>query len=146
MATLDGRVSGKEVREVRVAVEVRDGKLMMFSEWSCEWEERTEGRRWRGGVSYSPLERTSRVSTPVRLSRSLLRPSTLSIRSRTCVLMERHGGTGSSRFHTLLLLLLNWEVELGSSGRGLCFLCRALEGKCGTCDGSFTFWGVGVDM
>ena len=38
VATLDGRVSGEEVREVKVAVEVRDGELMMFGEWSCEWE------------------------------------------------------------------------------------------------------------
>ena len=38
VATLDGRVSGDEVREVRVAVEVREGELMMFGEWFCEWE------------------------------------------------------------------------------------------------------------
>ena len=34
VATLDGRVLGEEVREVKVAVDVRDGELMMF----CEWE------------------------------------------------------------------------------------------------------------
>ena len=38
VATLDGRVSGDEVREVRVAVEVRDGELMMSDEWFYEWE------------------------------------------------------------------------------------------------------------
>ena len=38
VATLDGRVSGEEVQEVKVAVEVREGELMMFDEWSCEWE------------------------------------------------------------------------------------------------------------
>ena len=32
VATLDGRVSGDEVRDVKVAVEVRDGELMMFDE------------------------------------------------------------------------------------------------------------------
>ena len=36
VATLDGRVSGEEVREVKVAVEVREGELMMFDEWFCE--------------------------------------------------------------------------------------------------------------
>ena len=38
VATLDGRVSGEEVREVKVAVEVRDGELMAFDGWFCEWE------------------------------------------------------------------------------------------------------------
>ena len=32
VATLDGRVSGEEVREVRVTVEVKEGELMMFDE------------------------------------------------------------------------------------------------------------------
>ena len=32
VATLDGRVSGDEVREVKVAVEVREGELMLFGE------------------------------------------------------------------------------------------------------------------
>ena len=36
VATLDGRVSGDEVQEVRVAVDVGEGELMMFDEWSCE--------------------------------------------------------------------------------------------------------------
>ena len=38
VATLDGRVSGDEVREVKVAVDVSEGELMMFGEWFCEWE------------------------------------------------------------------------------------------------------------
>ena len=137
VATLDGRVSGVEVREVRVAVE-----LILNGEW-CEWE-RTEGRRWRGGVSYSPPGRTWHVSTPARLSRSLLRPSILSIGSRTYVPTGSHGGVGSSRSRTLLLLLLNRVAELGSSARGPHFLCTALEGRRGTYDESSTFWGVGV--
>ena len=96
VATLDGRVSREEVREVKVAVEIREGELMMFDEWSCELGKRTEGGKQRGGVSYSPPERTSHVSTPVRLSRSLLRPSIPSIGSRTCVPMGNCGGVGSS--------------------------------------------------
>ena len=32
VAMLDGRVLGEEVREVKVAVNVRDGELMMFDE------------------------------------------------------------------------------------------------------------------
>ena len=32
VATLDGRVSGDEVREVRVAVEVKDGELILCGE------------------------------------------------------------------------------------------------------------------
>ena len=107
-----------------MAVNVKEGELMMVSEWFCEWEGRTEGRRWRSGVSYSPLEQTLRVSTPAWLSRSLLQPSILSSGSRTCMLMEHHGGTRSSRSHILLHLLLNWMAELGSSGHGPHFLSR----------------------
>ena len=136
-----GRVSEDKVQEVRVAVEVREGEFMMFDEWSCEWEERTEGGRWKGGVSYSPLRWTLHVSTPAQLSRSLLLPSTLSIGSGTCEPTGSHGGARSSRSHTLLCLLLNRVAELGSSGRGPHFLCTALEGMCETCDGSSTFWG-----
>ena len=33
VATLEGRVMGEEVREVKVAVQVMDGELMMFDEW-----------------------------------------------------------------------------------------------------------------
>ena len=143
VATLDGRVSGEDVREVKVAVEVRDGELILSGEW-CEWEETTEGGRRRGGVSYSPPGRTLRVSTPARQSRSLLQPSILSIGSRTCVSTGSHGGARSSRSRILLRLLLDRGVELGSSGRGPRFLCTALEGRRGTCDGSSTFWGVGV--
>ena len=123
VATLDGMVSGEEVREVRVAVEVKKGELMMGDEWFCEWEKKTEGGRWRGGVPYSPLEQTWHVLTPTWLSRSLLRPSTLSIRSRTCVPTGGRGGVRSFRSHILLRLLLNWAAELGSSSRGPCFLC-----------------------
>ena len=124
VATLDGRVSGEEVREVKVAVEVKDGELILSGEW-CEWEGKTEGRRRRGRVFYSPPGRTSRVSTPTRLSRSLLRPSTLSIGSGTCVPLGSHSGIGSSRSRTLLRLLLNRAAELGSSGRGPRFLGKA---------------------
>ena len=145
VATLDGRVSGEEVREVKVAVEVRDGELISSGEW-CEWEETTEGGRRRGGVSYSPPERTLRVSTPARQSRSLLRPSTLSIGSRTCMPTESRGGVRSSRSRILLLLLLNRGAELGSSGRGPRFLGKASEERRETCDGSSTFWGGEVGM
>ena len=75
---------------------VRAGELMMFNKWICEKEERTEGGRQRDGASYSPPEQTLHVSTPTRLSRSLLQPSILSIGSRTCKLMEHHGGIRSS--------------------------------------------------
>ena len=125
VATLDGRVSGDEVREVKVAVVVSEGELMIFDKWFCEWEWGIEGGRRRDGVSYSPPERTWRVSTPARLSRSLLRPNILSIGSRTCVPTERHGGAGSSLSRILLRLLLNRVAELGSSGRGPRFLCMA---------------------
>ena len=66
VATLDGRVSGDEVQDVKVAVEVKEGELMMFDKWSCEWEEKFLERRQRGGVSYSPPGRTLHVSTPAR--------------------------------------------------------------------------------
>ena len=127
-----------------MAVEVREGELMMFDEWFCEWEWGTEGRRRRGGVSYSPPERTLHVSTPARLSRSLLQPSNPSIGSRTFVPMGSLSGTRSSRFRILLLLLLNRGAELGSSGCGPRFLGKALEEKREMCDGSSTFWGGGV--
>ena len=122
-------------------MEVRDGELMMFNEWDYEWEEKSEGRRQKGGVSYSPPERTSHVLTPTRLSRSLLRPSTLSIGSGTCEPTGNCGGIRSSRSRILLCLLLDRAAELVSSGHGLCFPCTALEEKRGTYDGSFTFWG-----
>ena len=95
VATLEGRVFGDEERDIKVAVEVKEGELMIFK-WSCEWEERTEGKRWRGGVSYNPLGWTSHVSTPAWLSRSLLRLSIPSIRSGTCMPMGNHGGARSS--------------------------------------------------
>ena len=31
--TLDGRVSGEEVREVKVVIEVREGELILYDEW-----------------------------------------------------------------------------------------------------------------
>ena len=96
VATLDGRVLGEEEREVRVAVLVREGELMMCGKWVCEWEEWTEGRRRRGGVSYSPPGWTWHVSTPTQLSRSLLQPNTLSIGSETCVPSENLSGARSS--------------------------------------------------
>ena len=40
--TVEGRVFRDEEREVRVAVDVKKGELVIF-EWSCEWEERIEG-------------------------------------------------------------------------------------------------------
>ena len=67
-------------------MDVREGELMVCDEWVCEWEERTGGRRWRGGVSYSPPGQTLHVSTPAWLSRSLLWPNIPSIRSGTCIL------------------------------------------------------------
>ena len=42
VAMVEGRVFGDEEWEVRVAVDVKEGELMIF-EWSCEWEERIEG-------------------------------------------------------------------------------------------------------
>ena len=124
VAMLEGRVSEEEVQEVKVAVDVSDGELMIFW-WSCEWEEKTVGRRQRGGVSYSLPEWTSCVSTPARLSRSLLQLSTLSIGSRTCGPSGSCSSVRSSQSHTLLLLLLNRAAELGSSIRGPRFLNRA---------------------
>ena len=96
VVTFEGRVSGDEVREVRVTEEVSEGELILCDEWWCEQEGKTEGRRRRGGVFYNPPGRTLHVSTPARLSRSLLRPSTLSIGSRTCVPMGNQGDVESS--------------------------------------------------
>ena len=55
VVTFDGSIAGEEGQEDRMVVEVRGRELMMCSEWFCKWEEKTEGRRQRGGVSYSPL-------------------------------------------------------------------------------------------
>ena len=118
---LDGRVAGDKGREDRVVVDVKKGELMMCSKWFCKWEERIEGRQWRGGVFYSPPGWTLHVSTPTQLSRSLLQLNTLSIRSGICMPMGNHSGVRSSQSHTLLLQL-NWGVELGSSSHGLYFL------------------------
>ena len=122
---LDGRVSGGEEWDVKVVVNVKDGELMMVGKWFCKWEEGSEGRRWRGEVSYSPPGQTSHVSTPAQLSRSLLWLSILSIGSRTCMLMECHDGIRSFQSHILLRLLLNQAAELGSSGHGPHFLGKA---------------------
>ena len=124
VATLDGRVSGEEVREVKVAVEVKDGELILSGEW-CKGEEMTGERRRRGGVSYSPPRQTLHVSVPARQSRSLLRPNIPSIGSGTCVPTGNRGGARSSRSRILLRLLLNRAAELGSSGRGPHFLGKA---------------------
>ena len=78
-----------------MAVDVKEGELILCSEWVCKWEESTEGSRQRGGVSYSPPEWTSHVSTPVWLSRSLLWLSILSIGSGTCIPMGSHSGIRS---------------------------------------------------
>ena len=107
VATLEGRVLGDEEREGRVVVDVKEGELMMVGGWFCEWEERTGGKRQRSGVSYSPPGQTSHVSTPARLSRSLLWLSILSIGSRTCVLTECHSGVRFSRSRIPLHLLSN---------------------------------------
>ena len=54
VTTLEGSISENKVQEERVAVEVREGELMMCDEWFCELEETTKRRRLRGGVSYTP--------------------------------------------------------------------------------------------
>ena len=123
-----------------MAVDVKDGELISFDEWVCEWE-RVEGRRQRSGVSYSPLEQTLHVSTPAQLSRSLLQLNTLFIGSGTCVPTGNHGGIKSSRFCILLLLLLNQVAELGSSDCGPRCLHMVLEGKRETCGEFSTFSG-----
>ena len=94
--TFDGRVAEDEGQEDKAAVEVSKEELMFGDECVCKWEEKSEGRRWRGRVSYSPPEWTLHVLTPAQLSTSLLWPSILSIGSSTCVLMEHHGGIESS--------------------------------------------------
>ena len=38
VATFEGRVSGDEVREVKVVVEVKEGELILCGEWCCEWK------------------------------------------------------------------------------------------------------------
>ena len=35
---MEGRVFGDEEQDVKVAVDVREGELMMRGEWFCEWE------------------------------------------------------------------------------------------------------------
>ena len=80
VATLEGRVLRDKEQEVKIAVDVKKGKLMVFDEWGCEWERKTEGGRQRDRVSYSLLGWTWHVSTPARLSRSPLQPNIPSTR------------------------------------------------------------------
>ena len=54
VATLEDRVAGDKRQEERVVIEVKERELMLCDECFYEWEEETEGRRWRGGVSYTP--------------------------------------------------------------------------------------------
>ena len=119
----EGRVAGDDGQEDKVVVEVNKGKLIVCNEWVCEWEERTKGRRWKGRAFYNPLGQTLHVSAPAWLFRSLLWPSTLSIGSGIFILTENRDDTRSSQSCTPLLLLLNWEAELGSSSCGPCFPC-----------------------
>ena len=42
---LDRRVSGGKKQEVKVVVVIKEGELILYGEWMCKWEERTEGRR-----------------------------------------------------------------------------------------------------
>ena len=122
VATLEGRVSGDEEREAKIAADIGEGELMMCDEWVCE---RVEERRWRDEVSYSLLRWTSCVSAPAQLSRSLLRLNTPSIGQGTCMQMGNYGGIRSFQSCTLLLPLLNQAAELGSSSCGHRFLGRA---------------------
>ena len=68
---------------------------MVYDEWVCDWEERTEGRRWWSEVSYSFQGWTSCVSTPIQLSKSLLWLNTLSIGSGTYMPVGSHSGVRS---------------------------------------------------
>ena len=61
---LEGSVAGDKEQEDKVVVDVREGELISFNEWFCEWEEETEGRRQKDGVSYAPQEQTWHVPTP----------------------------------------------------------------------------------
>ena len=36
VVTLEGRVFGDKERDVRVAVDIKEGELMMFDKWVCE--------------------------------------------------------------------------------------------------------------
>ena len=96
VATVEGRVFGDEEWEVKVAIDVKDGELIVSDKRSCERERKTERRRWRSEGFYSLPGWTLCVSTPPWLSRSLLQLNTLSIRSGTCVLMGNCGGIRSS--------------------------------------------------
>ena len=84
---------------------------MLYNGRTFKWEEKTEGRRWRGGVPYTPQGQTWHVSTPTWLSRSLLWPNTLSNGSSTCMPLGCHGGVESSQFRILLHPLLDLEAE-----------------------------------
>ena len=52
VVTLDGRVVGDKVEEDSIVVEVSGGELMMCNKEIFK-RKRTEGRRWRGRVSYT---------------------------------------------------------------------------------------------
>ena len=62
------------------------------------------------------------------------------------MLTECHGSIGSFQSCTLLLLLLDLVVKLGSLGYGQCSYSMELEGKHGTCGGSFMFLEDRVDI
>ena len=38
VATLEGRVLGDKERDVKVAVDVNEGELMVCDGWFCKWE------------------------------------------------------------------------------------------------------------
>ena len=118
MVTLEGKIPEDKVQKVKVAVVVKDGELMMCDEWVCEWEERTEGGRQKGRISYTPQEWTLCVLVPAWQSMNFLQLNLLSIRSGTCVPLEHHGSIEFSQFHTLLYLLLGLVVGQGSSDCG----------------------------
>ena len=45
-------------------MDVKVGELIVFDKEDYKWEKKIEGRRQRGGVSYSPLGWTWHVSAP----------------------------------------------------------------------------------
>ena len=95
VATLEGKVAEDEGQEDRVVVEVSKGEFMMCNEWTFKRKERTEERRWRGGVSYSPLRQTLHISASAQLL--YLGVFFCQVpRSGTCMLMECHSGIESS--------------------------------------------------
>ena len=61
VTTFDGSVVEKEGQEDKVMVDIKEGELMMFNEWVCEWEKKIKGRRQRSRVSYSLLHKVNFV-------------------------------------------------------------------------------------